>query len=69
MPKKVAVVDYEKCHPDNCDHGVCLAALACEHGNLVQESAYEAPEINPAKWCHGCAECVKACPLKVIKIV
>jgi len=40
MPKRVAMVDYERCHPERCDHGVCLAALECEYGNLIQESAY-----------------------------
>ena len=50
MPKRVAMVDCERCHPERCDHGICLAALECEYGNLIQESAYEAPEINPAKW-------------------
>ncbi|MCK4242081.1 MAG: hypothetical protein KAX23_00885 [Dehalococcoidia bacterium] len=69
MPKKVAAVVYEKCHPDNCDHGVCLAALACEYENLIQLRPYEEPEVNPAKWCHGCAECAKACPLKAIKML
>ena len=40
MPKKVIAVDYEKCHPERCDHGVCAAELECEYGNFVQESAY-----------------------------
>jgi translation initiation factor RLI1 len=69
MPKKVAVVDYQQCHPEKCDHGICLAALECEHGSLVQEDPNEAPEINPAKWCRGCAECVGACPLKAIHMM
>lgn len=69
MPKKAAVVDYTKCHPEKCDHGVCEAVLACEFGHLMQESPYETPEINPAKWCHSCAECIKACPLKAIRMM
>ena len=35
MPKKVAVVDYDKYHPNNCDHGLRSAALACEYENLI----------------------------------
>ena len=66
MPKKVAVVDYQRCHPEKCDHGICLAVLECEQGTLVQGNPYEAPEINPAKWCRGCAKCSGACPLKAI---
>lgn len=69
MPKKVAMVDYQKCHPEKCDHGVCVAALECEYENLIQERYYEVPEIDPAKWCHGCAKCAKACPLKAIRML
>ncbi len=69
MAKKVAVVDYNMCDPERCDNGVCIAALECEHGSLVQDGAYETPEVNPAKWCHGCAKCSTACPLKAIRMV
>lgn len=69
MPKKVAMVDYQKCHPEKCDHGVCVAALECEYENLIQERSYEVPEIDPAKWCHGCAKCAKGCPLKAIRML
>jgi len=68
MLKREALVEYEKCNPEKCDHGVCLAVLACEFRHLIQESPYEEPEINPAKWCHGCAKCVQACPLKAIRM-
>ena len=66
MPKRVAILDYHKCHPAQCNHGICLATLACEHGSLMQEDFYEAPERNPAKWCHGCAKCIQACPFQAI---
>jgi len=69
MPKKSVAVDYTKCNPERCDHGVCVAVGACEHGSLKQESPYETPEINPSKWCHGCAKCVQVCPLKAINIL
>jgi len=69
MPQKVAVVDYTKCAPEKCDQGVCVAARECEHRSLKQGSPYEMPEINPSKWCHGCAKCVQACPLKAIKMM
>lgn len=69
MPKKTASVDYVKCRPDRCDHGACAAALACEYGNLIQEHPFEEPSINPAKWCRGCATCVKACPMKAIRMM
>ena len=70
MPKKVVAVDYTKCRPDRCsDNGRCPAALVCEHGSLTQQNPYEEPEITPSKWCHGCAKCVQACPLKAIRMV
>ena len=69
MPKKVPVVDYNVCKPDECDNGICTAALECEYGSLVQNGPYETPEINPAKWCHSCAKCVQACPLKAIRMM
>jgi len=69
MPKKVAVVDYARCHPERCDHGVCLAVLECVYGSLVQEGPFQALEINPAKWCRGCADCVRACPMTGIQML
>ncbi len=69
MPKRIAVIDYSKCHPDKCDHGVCAAAMQCEYGNLVQSDIYGEPEVNPAKWCRGCTKCVQACPFKAIRMM
>jgi translation initiation factor RLI1 len=69
MVKKVAVVDYQRCLPERCDSGICVAALECEHGSLVQGSPYEVPEINPSKWCRGCAKCARACPLEAITML
>ena len=37
MPKGAAVVDYQKCHPERCNRGVCGAVLECEYGSLVPE--------------------------------
>jgi ATP-binding cassette subfamily E protein 1 len=69
MPKKVAAIDYAICTPGQCDHGICAAALACEYGNLIQPVPFAEPEVNPAKWCHGCASCVAACPMKAIEML
>jgi translation initiation factor RLI1 len=67
MPKKMALVDYKKCHPEHCDSGICVAALSCPHKLLQQESTYEAPMPNPSL-CQGCGKCVVACPLKAVQL-
>jgi translation initiation factor RLI1 len=68
MPSKMALVDYKKCHPEKCDSGVCAAVLACSHKLLKQEAPYEIPMMDPSV-CQGCGDCVRACPMKAIKIV
>jgi len=68
MASKMALLDYNQCHPERCDSGVCLAALACTHKLLKQEAPYEIPMPNPSL-CQGCGDCVRACPLKAIRIV
>jgi translation initiation factor RLI1 len=68
MPGKMALVNYNKCRPEKCDSGTCAAALACSHKLLKQEAPYEIPMTDPSV-CQGCGDCVRACPLKAIKIV
>ena len=68
MPGKMALVDYKKCLPEKCDSGVCAATLACSHKLLKQEFPYDIPMTDPS-FCQGCGDCVRACPLKAIKIV
>ncbi|MBI4283643.1 MAG: hypothetical protein HY663_04150 [Chloroflexi bacterium] len=67
MPKKMAVVHYGKCHPEHCDSGICVAALACPHRLLKQEAPYEIPMPSPSI-CQNCARCVLACPLRAIEL-
>lgn len=67
MPSKIALVDYNKCHPGRCDGGLCVAAQACTHKLLRQEAPYEMPMTEPSV-CQGCGDCVLACPLKAIQI-
>ena len=68
MPGKMALVDYNRCRPGECDNGVCEAALACRRKLLQQEAPSDAPMTNPSV-CAGCADCVRACPLKAIQIM
>ncbi|MFC2070235.1 4Fe-4S binding protein [Chloroflexota bacterium] len=67
MPAKMAIIDFNKCLPEECEGGVCKATLACERKLLTQEAAYEIPMTNPFL-CRGCADCVRACPLDAIQI-
>ena len=53
---------------DECDSGICAAALACSHKLLKQEAPYEIPMPDPSL-CQGCGDCVQACPLKAMQIV
>ena len=68
MNKKMALVDYGICRPENCENGVCKAALACPSKLLHQETPYAAPMPEPFA-CRACGDCVRACPQKAIMIV
>lgn len=68
MLKKMAVIDFSRCLPEQCDSGICAASLACPHKLLKQEAVNEIPMAHPSSICQGCAKCVVACPLKAIQI-
>ena len=67
MPSKMALLNYNNCHPEKCENGICAAALACPHRLFKQDDAYEIPMPDPSV-CRGCADCVRACPLKAVQI-
>ena len=67
MPSKMAIVDFHKCKPSECENGVCLAAQVCERKLLTQETVYQAPMTNPSL-CRACGDCLRACPLGAIQI-
>ena len=68
MPRKMALVHYNRCNPEKCNGGICAAALACPHKLLKQEVPYQIPMPDPSI-CQGCGDCVRVCPLKAIQIV
>jgi translation initiation factor RLI1 len=68
MLRKMALVNYNKCHPEKCDGGSCAAALACSRRMLKQEAPCEIPATDPFL-CRGCGDCVIACPLRAIAVV
>ena len=67
MPKQMAMLDYERCQPEKCDKGICLAVSACPNNILKQEAPYEMPDLDPAM-CVGCGLCAQACPLKAVRL-
>ena len=73
MIRKIALLDYWKCRPEDCVDGVCAAgvcaaAMACPSGLLKQEQPYTVPLPGPSA-CRACGKCVRACPQKAIKLV
>ena len=67
MPKPQAAVDAGKCRPEECNGGICIAALACPTKTLRQEAHYEIPF--PIGLCRGCGICALECPFKAIRMV
>jgi len=68
MARKLALLDYHKCRPEECEDGICAAALACPSKLLKQEYPYTTPEPEPSA-CRACGDCIRACPLNAIKMV
>ena len=68
MPGKMALVDYNKCSPGQCENGVCAAAVACTRKLLKQEAPFDVPMTDPFL-CRACGDCVRVCPMKAIQIM
>ncbi|HMB30940.1 MAG TPA: 4Fe-4S binding protein [Desulfohalobiaceae bacterium] len=68
--KSFAMVNYEKCNPNQCDpgSGICSAVQACPQKIIKQlDGAFEPPMIFH-ELCLGCWECMESCPLKAVQI-
>jgi translation initiation factor RLI1 len=66
--KRIPVIDFNKCFPERCHRGICIAGYACPHKVFFQEKPYDFPMHN-ASMCIGCGSCSDACPLKAIRMV
>ena len=62
-PVPIAVIDVDRCQPERCGQGICLARRNCAVKTLWQESPFEVPFLSGGR-CNGCAKCVATCPLK-----
>jgi len=68
QPKLEVAVDYELCHPEKCDRGICAAIAECPKRLWKQEEPYDLP-YPAAGFCDHCGRCVDACPLKAIRML
>jgi len=68
MPGKMALIQFDKCHPEMCENGICIAIKACPRKLLKQEAPNEIPMTDPVI-CRGCGDRARVCPAKAIKIV
>jgi len=66
MPKKMAIIDYNKYKVEECEKGICVAAKVCPAKVMQQEEAYE--KLMIIGMCRGCSKCVVAYPFKVIVV-
>lgn len=64
----IPTIDFGKCHPERCDHGICIASSACPHRVFIQEEPCEFP-MHIAAMCTGCGLCSSACPLSAIRMM
>ena len=47
---------WDKCHPEECGNGICMAANGCTRKLLKQEDRYHAPMMD-ASLCRACGDC------------
>ncbi|MBM2831073.1 MAG: hypothetical protein HW414_125 [Dehalococcoidia bacterium] len=60
-----AFLNVERCQPERCDRGICLARKHCPVKAIFQEGPRETPFLSGGM-CNGCGKCVEACPMKAI---
>jgi translation initiation factor RLI1 len=68
QPKLKVTVDYDKCHPEKCNRGVCVAVLECPVKLWKQEEPYDLPYPTPG-FCKECGKCVESCLLEAIMML
>ncbi len=56
-----ARMDYERCQPEHCPGGICLARGTCPVKAISQDEPYAVPFFAQDR-CRGCSKCAEACP-------
>ncbi|HLD00756.1 MAG TPA: ribosome biogenesis/translation initiation ATPase RLI [Candidatus Nanoarchaeia archaeon] len=71
MRKRIAVIDREKCHPDECGNYLC--AKLCPVNRIGQDCITPGEPDKKARidemLCTGCGICPKRCPFGAIEII
>jgi len=70
MPKRMAVIDCGKCHPEKCDKGICVPLSSCPRPDelFIQETPGDYPYIMQDS-CRGCGDCCQARRVQAIRIL
>jgi len=65
LQKQKVAVDYQRCHPESCEKGICQAVLVCPRKLWKQEEPYDFPFPTPG-FCEDCGKCIESCPHEAI---
>ncbi len=65
LEKQKVAVDYQKCHPESCEKGICQAVLVCPRKLWKQEEPYD-PPYPISGFCEDCGKCIESCPHEAI---
>lgn len=68
MEMLLVIVDKNKCCPEKCENGVCIATYSCNWKVLEQLKPYDFPVINLSR-CLGCARCATVCQLGALQVI
>jgi len=69
---RLAVIDYEACHPDKCGGMPCVRFCPVNRGGTIAIEPSEAKKGKPVIYeatCIACGICVKKCPFEAIYII